>query len=113
SAVNIGGQQKPAVRVQIDPAKLAAAGLDLENVRGVIAITTTDSPKGYFDGEHKAFTIYDNDQITEASQYNDMVLAYRNGTPLRVRDVGQAISGPENVKSGAWEQNGKQGIEIL
>ena len=112
SEVDIQGQQKPAIRLEIDPARLAATGLSLEDVRAVVSTDTTNAPKGYFDGEHKAFTIFDNDQITEPHQFDNMVLAYRNGAAIRLKDVGYAELGAENIKSGAWEQNGKQGIEM-
>ena len=102
--VNIGGQQKPAVRIQVDPAKIAAMGLSLEDVRNVTAVATTDSPKGSIDGGNRTFTIYDDDQILKADQWNDVIVAYRNGAPVRVRDIGQAVDGPENVKLAAWSQ---------
>ena len=81
--VTIGGQQKPSIRIQVDPAKLVAKGLSLEDVRAQIAITTVDSPKGNIDGATRAFTIYANDQMTKASEYNDLVIAFRNGAPDR------------------------------
>ena len=83
--VFVGGQQKPSVRIQINPAKLVAKGLSLEDVRSQIAIATTDSPKGNIDGERRAFTIYANDQLTESKDWNDVIIAYRNGGPLRIR----------------------------
>ncbi|SDC50175.1 hydrophobic/amphiphilic exporter-1, HAE1 family [Cupriavidus sp. YR651] len=100
--VNIGGQQKPAVRIQVDPGKLAAMGMSLEDIRGVIAATTVNQPTGSTDGATKAFNVYTNDQLTKASAWNDMVLAYRNGAPVRVRDVGQAVDGPENNRLAGW-----------
>ncbi|KWR87477.1 efflux RND transporter permease subunit [Cupriavidus sp. IDO] len=100
--VNIGGQQKPAVRIQVDPEKLAALGLSLEDIRGVIAATTVNQPTGSTEGASKAFSVYTNDQLTRAAPWNDMLLAYRNGAPVRVRDVGVAVDGPENAKLGAW-----------
>src|ERR1700741_3062655 len=93
--VFIGGQQKPAIRVQIDPAQLVAKGLSLEDIRGQIAVTTVDSPKGNVDGDRRAYTIYANDQLLDAKEWNDIIIAYRNGAPLRVRDIGQAVAGPE------------------
>lgn len=66
-------------------------GISLEDIRGVIASTTVNQPTGSTDGTHKAFNVYTNDQLTKASQWNDMVLAYRNGAPVRVRDVGVAV----------------------
>jgi len=105
--VNIGGQQKPAVRIQVDPGKLSALGLSLEDIRGVIATTTVNQPKGTIDGARQSFTTYTNDQLLSAAQWNDMVLAYRNGAPIRVRDVGVAVDGPENTKLAGWAYAGK------
>ena len=73
--VLIGGQQKPAVRVQVDPAKLAAMGMTLEDVRSVLTNATVNSPKGSIDGPDRSYTVYDNDQLTHAAPYNDVVLA--------------------------------------
>ncbi len=109
SQVLIFGEQKRAVRVQVDPAKLAAMGMTLEDVRGVLVNATVNSPKGVINTDHRAFTVYDNDQLTKAAEYNDVILAYKNGAPVRVRDIGQAIDGPENQYLAAW-QNGKRGI---
>ena len=110
--VTIGGQQKPAVRVQIDPAKLVAKGLQLEDVRAAIAITTVDSPKGNIDGDKKSYTIYANDQLPDSKDWNDVIIAYRNGGPLRIRDIGQAVTGPEDAKQAAWA-NGKRGVFLV
>ena len=100
------------MRVQVDPAKLAAMGMTLEDVRGVLVTATVNAPKGSIDGEHQAYTVYDNDQMTKAAQYNNVVLAYRNGAPVRVRDIGRAIDGPENRLLAGW-QNGKRGILLI
>ncbi len=110
--VFIGGQQKPSIRVQIDPAKLVAKGLSLEDVRNQLAITTVDGPKGNIDGERRAYTIYANDQLLNAKDWNDVIIAYRNGGPLRVRDIGQAIAGPEDTKQAAWA-DGKRGVFLV
>jgi HAE1 family hydrophobic/amphiphilic exporter-1 len=110
--VIIGGQQKPSVRVQVDPAKLVAKGLSLEDVRAQIAITTVDSPKGNIDGERRAYTIYANDQLLDSKDWNDVIIAYRNGGPLRIRDIGQAVTGPEDAKQAAWA-NGKRGVFLV
>ncbi|MFJ3046689.1 efflux RND transporter permease subunit [Herbaspirillum chlorophenolicum] len=104
--VSVNGQQKPAVRIQIDPAKIATLGISLEDIRGVIATTTVNQPKGTVDGTHQSFTVYTNDQLLKADQWNDMVLAYRNGAPVRVRDIGVAVDGPENNKIAAWAFSG-------
>jgi HAE1 family hydrophobic/amphiphilic exporter-1 len=110
--VVIGGQQKPSIRVQVDPAKLVAKGLSLEDVRNQISIVTVDSPKGNIDGDTRAYTIYANDQMLDSKDWNDVIVAYRNGGPLRVRDIGQAITGPEDAKQAAWA-NGKRGVFLV
>ena len=110
--VVVGGQQKPAVRVQIDPVKLAAVGLQLEDVATVIANATVDAPKGSINGPLRSMTIYDNDQLLKAAPWNDVVIAYRNGAPVRVRDIGVAVDGPENVLLKAW-QNNHDGVLLL
>jgi HAE1 family hydrophobic/amphiphilic exporter-1 len=104
--VNIFGQQKPAVRVQIDPAKISALGLALEDIRPQLATSTVNSPKGAFDGPSQSVTIYDNDQIFSAKIWNDVIVAYRNGAPIRVRDIGKALDGAENAKLAAWAYAG-------
>ena len=107
--VNIGGQQKPAVRIQVDPAKLAAMDIGLEDLRGAIMNLTTSRPKGNIEGPARSFTIYTDDQILSAGPWNDAIIAYKNGAPVRVRDIGQAIEGPENTRLAAWA-NGKRAI---
>ncbi|MFC5474396.1 efflux RND transporter permease subunit [Paraherbaspirillum soli] len=104
--VNIGGAQKPAIRIQVDPTKLAAMGMSLEDIRGVIASTTVNQPKGTVDGRKQSFTVYTNDQLLSAAPWNDMVLAYKNGAPIRVRDIGVAIDAPENLKVAGWAYAG-------
>jgi HAE1 family hydrophobic/amphiphilic exporter-1 len=110
--VVIGGEQKPAIRVQIDPARLVAKGLSLEDVREKLAITTVNLPKGSIDGETRSFTIYANDQLTAADDWNDVIVAYRNGAPVRVRDIGRAIPGPEDAKKAAWA-SGRRGVFLV
>ena len=110
--VSIGGEQKPSVRVQIDPARISTLGISLEDLRGVIATVTANAPKGAIDGPHRNFALYANDQLTSAEPWNDAILAYRNGAPVRVRDIGRAVDGPENVKSAAW-QNGRRGVYLV
>ncbi len=110
--VTIGGEQKPAVRVQIDPGKLAATGMTLEDVRGVLVNATTDAAKGNLNGAQKSFTIAANDQLTAAAGYDDVILAYRNGAPIRVRDIGKAVDAAENVNIAAWE-NDKPAVVLV
>jgi hydrophobe/amphiphile efflux-1 (HAE1) family protein len=103
--VDVMGEQKPAVRVRVDPAKLAALGMSLDDVRGVIASATVNSPKGSINGPKQSLSIYANDQLLKAEPYNDLILAYRKGAPVRVRDVGEAVDGPEQIRSGALVNN--------
>jgi hydrophobic/amphiphilic exporter-1 (mainly G- bacteria), HAE1 family len=110
--VTVGGQQKPAVRVQIDPVKLAAVGLQLEDVANLITTATVDSPQGAITGPSKNFAIYDNDQLLKAAPWNAVIVAYRNGAPVRIRDIGVAVDGPENTQVRGF-QNGKTGILLL
>ncbi|MBI3513502.1 MAG: multidrug efflux RND transporter permease subunit [Proteobacteria bacterium] len=109
--VAIFGEQRPSVRIQVDPLKLASIGMSLEEVRAVVASATVDSPKGTFDGAAQSFTIYDNDQLTRAAEWEHIVLAYRNGSPIRVKDVGVAVDAPENLRVAAW-QKGRRGIQL-
>jgi HAE1 family hydrophobic/amphiphilic exporter-1/multidrug efflux pump len=110
--VAITGEQKPAVRVQVDPAKIAALGMSLEDVRAVLAAATVDQPKGSFDGPAQGFTIYADDQLLTALPWNEVVVAYKNGAPVRIRDIGRAVDGPENARLASW-QNGKRGIQLI
>jgi hydrophobe/amphiphile efflux-1 (HAE1) family protein len=110
--VLVGGQQTPAIRVQVDPARLASMGLTMEDVRNVLTNVTVDDPKGSIDGPHQSFTVYANDQLTTAAPYNDVIIGYRNGAPIRIRDIGRAISGPQNRELAATT-NGKPSILLL
>jgi HAE1 family hydrophobic/amphiphilic exporter-1 len=110
--VSIGGQQKPAIRIQLDPAKLVAKGLSLEDVRIPLSVTTVDNPKGTIMGPTRSFTIYTNDQLTQSKDWNDVIVAYRNGAPIRVRDIGQAVTGPQDTTQAAWA-DGKRGIVLV
>jgi len=113
--VIIGGEQKPAIRVQVDPAKLQTRGLTLENVRGVLANATTNAAKGTINTAKQSFTIQANDQATKTEQYDDVILAYRNGAPVRVRDVGHAVSGPQDLNIAALkgDKDGPRNAVIL
>ncbi|MEO6993209.1 MAG: efflux RND transporter permease subunit, partial [Lacunisphaera sp.] len=100
--VSISGGQRPAVRVQADPRALAAAGLTLDDVRTAIGTANVNQAKGSFDGPTRASTIDANDQLRSVSDYEQMVIAYRNGAPIRLRDVAAVINGAENVQLAAW-----------
>jgi len=103
--VIIGGQQRPAIRVQVDPAKLAVRQLTLEDIRSALTSATTDAAKGTLLGKQQSFTITTNDQLTEPDLYNNVIIAYRNGAPVRVRDIGQSIDGPQDVTLGALHRD--------
>jgi hydrophobe/amphiphile efflux-1 (HAE1) family protein len=103
--VQIGGQQRPAIRVQVDPAKLTSRGLTLEDVRTALASATTDAPKGTLLGRQQAFALSTNDQLTEPDLYDNVIIAYRNGAPVRVRDLGHAVGGPQDVTLGALHRD--------
>jgi hydrophobe/amphiphile efflux-1 (HAE1) family protein len=110
--VLVGGQQTPAIRVQVDPARLAAMGMTMEDVRNVLTNVTVDDPKGSIDGPNRSYTIYNNDQLTTAEPYNNVIIAYRNGNPVRIGDIGRAVSGPQNRELAAWT-NGKRSVLLL
>src|SRR3984957_11313810 len=112
SLVRVGGQVTPAIRIQIDPAKLVEKNLQLEDVRTQIGIATTDSPKGNVQGDKQAFTIFDNDQLTKADEWNNIIVAYRNGAPVRVSDIGKAVAGPTDDTQAAWG-NGKRDVFLV
>ena len=100
--VTIGGEQKPAIRVQVNPAKLAAAGIDLEQVRTALANATVNQPKGVLYGRQQSYTLATNDQLLKTQGYDDLIIAYRNGAALRLRDIGRAIPGAEDITLRGW-----------
>ncbi|MBY0613026.1 MAG: efflux RND transporter permease subunit [Beijerinckiaceae bacterium] len=107
--VSVGGAQKPAMRIQVDPAKIASLGLSLEDIRAQIVNATVNQPKGTLDTGKQNFTIYTDDQVLQADKWNDIIIAYKGGAPVRIRDIGRAVDGPENAKVGAWA-NGERVI---
>ena len=100
--VGVGGQQTPAIRVRVDPQALANRGIGLEDVRNVLAQANVDLPKGSLNSTQQSWTLNTNDQLIKPDAYNNLIVAYRNGSPVRVRDIGQAIEGPQNDLIGAW-----------
>ncbi len=104
-AVGIGGQQKPAIRVRVDPQALANRGISLEDVRNVLSQANVDLPKGTLNGPRQSYTINTNDQLPKPEAYNDLVIAYRSGSPVHVGDIGHAVSGPENDLIAGWYKN--------
>ncbi len=100
--VSISGGQRPAVRVQANPTALASYGLSLEDLRTALGAANVDQAKGTFDGQHQAFTIGANDQLLSSAGYRNVIIAYRNGAPVRLSDVATAVDGAENVRQAAW-----------
>ena len=107
--VVIFGDRPPSIRVQVDPAKLASSGITLEDIRSTLVNSTTNAAKGTINNDKSSFTIAANDQMVEAEPFNDVILAYRNGAPIRVRDVGQAVADQQDRNVAAY-QNNKNGI---
>src|SRR5207248_1858183 len=100
--VTIGGGQKPAVRVQIDPVALAGSGLTLEDVRLAIAAANVNQPKGNLDGARQDWAIATNDQLTDASSFEPLIIAYKNGGAVRLGDVAKVIDAVENSQLAGW-----------
>jgi multidrug efflux pump len=100
--VSISGGHRPAVRIQANYRQLAAYGLNIDDLRTTLANANVNTPKGNFDGPSRAYTINANDQIRKASDYEDLVVAYRNGAPVKLSDVARATEGAENTKLAAW-----------
>ena len=109
--VGIGGQQKPAIRIRVNPQALADRGISLEDVRSVIAGANVDQPKGTLNSPRVTYTLNTNDQLLKPAAYEGLIIAYRNGSPVRIRDIGTAIEGPENDLLAGWY--GKQPAIIL
>ncbi|MGF6311668.1 hydrophobe/amphiphile efflux-1 (HAE1) family protein [Bradyrhizobium sp. i1.8.4] len=103
--VGVGGMQQPTVRIQVDPEALAARGINLEDVRTVLGQANVDLPKGTLNSPRQTYTLNTNDQLFKPDQYADLVIAYRNGSPVRVRDIGRAISAGENELIAGWYNN--------
>jgi multidrug efflux pump len=100
--VSISGGQRPAVRIRADIRKLAAYGLNIDDLRTTLANANVNTPKGNFDGGMRAYTINANDQIRNAGDYKSLIVAYKNGSPIRLSDVGDVVDGAQNEKLGAW-----------
>ncbi|WP_287066392.1 efflux RND transporter permease subunit, partial [Ramlibacter sp.] len=100
--IDLHGEQRPAIRVQIDVNKLNAVGLSLEQVRAALGTASANAPKGTLDGPERSTTLDASDQLVNASQYDNVVLAWRNGAAVHVHDVGRAVAGPQDVHQAAW-----------
>jgi multidrug efflux pump len=100
--VSISGGQKPAVRIQANPTALSSYGLNLEDLRTALTQTSVNAAKGSFDGPHQDYQINANDQLVTSADYRKVVVAYRNGAPIMLKDVAQVVDGIENNKQAAW-----------
>jgi len=100
--VTIEGNQKPAVRVRINPGLLASQGLSLEDVRTALMQNNVNQPKGSFDGQRQSYAINANDQIFNAADFRNVILTSSNGSPIRLRDVGDVVDNVENIRLGGW-----------
>ncbi|SEE38493.1 multidrug efflux pump [Rhizobiales bacterium GAS188] len=100
--VDFHGEQKPAIRIRVDPMAIAARGLSLEDIRAAIGTATVNAPKGTLDGMKKSLTLDSTDQLFDASAFNAVIVAYQNGAPIRVGDIGTAIDGVEDIRQAAW-----------
>jgi hydrophobe/amphiphile efflux-1 (HAE1) family protein len=103
--VDFNGQQRPAVRIRVDPDKLAARGLTLEDVRSIVGLETVNAPKGSLNGPDRSVVFNATDQITTAAGYRDLVVAYKNGAPVRIEDLGTVIDAAEDTQQAAWLQH--------
>jgi multidrug efflux pump len=100
--VSVTGGQRPAVRVIVNPRALAAYGLNIDDLRTTINVANQNGPKGTLDGPSRAYTINTNDQLKSADEYSNIVVAYRNSSPVRLRDVASLVESAENTKLGGW-----------
>ena len=103
--VTISGGQKPSIRIQVNPSKLLAYGINLEDVRSALQQTSVNQALGNFDGVHQAYEINANDQLLTSKDYQSVVVAYRNGAPVVLSDVAKVIDGVENTKLAAWKNS--------
>jgi hydrophobe/amphiphile efflux-1 (HAE1) family protein len=109
--VTVGGQQKPAVRIVIDPRKVAALGLQLDDVRTTITNQTVNAPKGNINGPLKSYNVYANDQILDATPWQHLVVGYHNGAAIHLSDLGGATQSVENNQVGAWTFAGAANLD--
>jgi multidrug efflux pump len=100
--VSIGGGQRQSVRIRANPRALAAYGLNIDDLRTTVGNGNVNTAKGNFDGPSRAFTINANDQLTSVADYNNLIIAYKNGNPVRLKDIASVEFAPENNKLAAW-----------
>ena len=109
--VSIQGNQKPAIRVRVNPSALAKLDLSLEDVRAAVMSSNLNAPKGSFDGKRQSYAISTNDQIITPEGFRSLIITYKNGSPVRISDVGEVVDGVENNRQGAWV-NGKPAVLV-
>jgi len=109
--VSLAGGQKPGVRIRANPTALAAYGLNVDDLRTTISNANVNTPKGNFDGPARSYTINANDQVTDPATFRDIVVAYRNGAPVRVSDVATVAEAQENNRLAAW-MNSTQAVIV-
>ncbi|WP_136617741.1 MULTISPECIES: efflux RND transporter permease subunit [Mesorhizobium] len=105
--VDMPGSSKSAIRIQLDPMKLASLGMSLEDVRSALVVGTTNGPKGTLEGAQRSVTLDANNQLLTSADASAAIIAYRNGSPIRISDIGRAIDSVENTTLGAWYNNRK------
>jgi hydrophobe/amphiphile efflux-1 (HAE1) family protein len=111
--VDIGGEQVYAAHVQVNPGALASRGIGLEDVHNALTAATLDEPKGNLEGAHQAFTLDTNDQLMTAQGYANTIIAYRNGAPVRVKDVGEVVDSSTTPRAGAWYQHTRAEVLLV
>jgi hydrophobe/amphiphile efflux-1 (HAE1) family protein len=112
SQVLIAGQQQYAVHVQVNPLALASRGIGLEDVHNALNAASLDEPKGNLEGPHQSFTLDTNDQLFNAKAFRNVIVAYRNGAPVKVKDIGDVIDSSQLPRTGAW-YNGRKAELLL
>jgi multidrug efflux pump len=109
--VDLNGEQKPAIRIRIDPTAAAARNIGLEEIRGAIAQLTLSAPRGSLSGSNRTIGLGANDQLFNAAAFNDLTIAYRGGSPIRLADIGEAIDGVEDINRAGWA-NGRRAVIV-
>src|ERR1700749_2710665 len=102
SEARIFGQRPYAPHIQVNPGALASRGIGLEDVRNALLTATVNRPKGVLEGAHRTFTLDTNDQLFNANAYRNVIVAYRNGAPVRLKDIGNVVDSVQNERIGAW-----------
>jgi hydrophobe/amphiphile efflux-1 (HAE1) family protein len=102
SQVFVFGQKQYAARIEVNPGALASRGIGLEEVRNALVASTVNEPKGAIEGAHQAVALDSNDQLFNAAQYGNVIITYRNGAPVRIKDIGKAVNSVQNLYVGAW-----------